>query len=76
MPPSIKPAPPLVSDCLVAPSSDIADVPEPDAVLTDEWAKRMWLWASDTLGVIRTDRTEWQGERSCIRAKAKTGAIR
>lgn len=76
MPPQIRPAPPLVSDCLVTPSSDVPTPPYPAAVLTDEWVKRIWGWTSSALGVITTDRTEWQGERDCIRGKAKTGAIR
>lgn len=76
MPPSIKPTPPLVTDCLVVPSSQVTKPPVPPDPLTDDWAKRMWRWASDALGVVSTDRKEWQGERSCIRGKAETGAIR
>lgn len=76
MPPSIKPTPPLVTDCLVNPTSAVAAPPAPPAVLTDEWAKRIWAWASDTLGVVIADRQEWRGERACIRGKAETGAIR
>ncbi|GAB2619768.1 hypothetical protein GCM10027191_14800 [Novilysobacter erysipheiresistens] len=76
MPPSIKPAPPLVTDCLAAPSSDIAPVPVPPEVLTDAWALAMWRWASGALAAITADRTQWQGERDCVRGKASTGAIR
>jgi hypothetical protein len=76
MPPSIKPTPPLVTDCLVVPQRRVENPPAPPATLTDEWARRVWRWASDALGVITGDRTEWQGERDCIRGKAKTGAIR
>lgn len=75
--PSIKPAPPLVSDCLVAPTADVPDPPAPPAaVLTPEWAKAAWRWMSAAAGVITQDRTEWQGERTCIRGKAEQGAIR
>jgi len=76
MPPSIKPTAPLVTDCLIVPQRQVVNPPRPPAMLTDEWAKRIWGWASDALGVIAGDRTEWQGERDCIRGKAKTGAIR
>ncbi len=76
-PPSIKPAPPLVTDCLVAPSADIPNPPAPPVgALTPEWAKAAWRWMSAAVGVITQDRTEWQGERTCLRAKAETGAIR
>lgn len=76
-PPSIKPAPPLVSNCLVAPTADIPDPPPPPvAVLTPEWAKAAWRWMSAAAGVITQDRTEWQGERTCIRGKVEQGAIR
>jgi len=76
MPPSIKPAPPLVTDCLVVPTSDIASPPVMPPTLTGVWASKAWGWMNGALGVITTDRTEWQGERDCIRGKAKTGAIR
>lgn len=76
MPPSVKPTPPLVTDCLAVPTSTVAPVPEPPTVLTDAWAADIWGWASGALATITTDRTQWQGERDCIRGKAETGAIR
>ncbi|GAB3388171.1 hypothetical protein GCM10027432_24200 [Lysobacter fragariae] len=76
VPQSIKPTPPLVTDCLVTPSSQVTTPPTPPVTLTDDWAKGIWRWASDALGVITTDRKEWQGERRCVRGKAETGAIR
>lgn len=76
MPPSIKPTAPLVTDCLIVPQRLVTAPPAPPATLTDEWAKRMWAWASNMIGVDTADRTDWQGERDCVRAKAKTGAIR
>lgn len=76
MPPSIKPTPPLVTDCLAVPARQLAAPPAPPPVLTDEWAKRVWGWASDAIGLVHADREEWQGERDCVRGKARTGAIR
>lgn len=76
MPPTVKPTPPLVTDCLTIPQGRLAKPPAPPAELTDTWAKAMWKWASDTIGLVQTDRKEWQGERNCIRGKAETGAIR
>lgn len=76
MPPSIKPTPPLVTDCLAVPDGRYTSPPAPPSVLTAEWAKRMWAWANATLGTATEDRLEWQGERECVRAKADTGAIR
>lgn len=76
MPPSIKPTPPLVTDCLAVPEGRYTAPPKPDAVLTAEWAKRMWSWANTTLGIATVDRTQWAGERACVRAKADTGAVR
>lgn len=75
MPPSIKPTPPQVTDCLAVPTSQVTKPTPPPDPLTDEWARRAWAWISDALGIITTDRTEWQGERDCVRGKAKTGAI-
>lgn len=75
-PPSIKPTSPLVTDCLVVPQRQVRKPPTPPATLTDEWARAIWAWASDALGTITADRTEWQGERDCIRGKAATGVIR
>lgn len=76
MPPSIKPTPPLVTDCLAVPAGQVTNPPMPPDPLTDEWAKRMWAWASDHLGLITADRKAWQSERDCVRGKAETGAIR
>lgn len=76
MPPSIKPTPPQVTDCLAVPTGQVTNPPMPPDPITDEWAKRMWRWASDHLGLITADRKEWQGERTCLRGKAATGAIR
>lgn len=76
MPPSIKPTPPLVTDCLVAPTRQLAKPELPPAILTDAWVKRTWRWMSDAVGVVTSDREQWQGERKCIRGKAATRAIR
>lgn len=76
MPPSIKPTAPLVSDCLVVPTRQYAPVPPMPVMLTDAWARSAWRWMSDALGIGAADRTDWQGERDCVRGKAATGAIR
>lgn len=76
MPPSIKPTPPLVTDCLAVPDGRYTAPPKPGVDLTADWAKRMWAWANATLGLAAEDRIKWQGERDCVRAKAATGAIR
>lgn len=76
MPPSVKPTPPLVTDCLIVPQRQLATPPAPPAQLTDSWVKAIWKWSSDAIGLVQGDRKEWQGERNCIRGKADTGAIR
>lgn len=76
MPPSIKPTPPLATDCLAVPAGRYAAVPQIPPTLTDAWAVRMWAWANRTLGTATADRVQWQGERDCIREKAAAGAIR
>lgn len=77
MPPSIKPAPPLVTDCLAVPTAEVPNPPAPPVgQLTPEWAKKVWGWMNAAAGVIAQDRTQWQGERDCIRGKAEQGAIR
>lgn len=75
-PSGIKPAPPMVTDCLQVPTSHIDEPPPPPATLTDEWVAAAWGWMSDALGWITADREAWAGERGCVRAKAATGAVR
>lgn len=65
-----------MTSCLAVPDGRYTAPPAPGATLTDEWAKRIWAWANATLGIAAADRTQWQGERTCIRKKAETGAIR
>jgi hypothetical protein len=76
MPPSVKPTPPLVSDCLVVPQGRVTAPPTPPTPLTDQWAKQMWSWASGMIGLVTTEREQWQGERACIRGKVEAGAVR
>lgn len=71
-----KPTLPQVTECLVVPEAEVEAPPYPPAILTDEWAKRIWAWANRQLGVTTDDRTRWQGERDCVRAKRDAGLIR
>lgn len=76
MPPSTKPTPPLVTDCLEVPTRQLKKPVQPPDPITDVWAKATWGWISDAIGLVTADREQWQGERDCIRKKAATGAIR
>jgi hypothetical protein len=79
MPPSTRPTPPLVSDCLERPQGQYPHEPEAPAAgesITDTYLRALKAWGNSVLGIATKDREAWHGERRCIRGKAKAGAIR
>lgn len=68
--------PPLVTDCLEAPSSHVPEAPKRPESLSDRYVVELESYINRLLGVITVDRIEWRGERRCVRQKADAGQIR
>lgn len=76
---STKPTPPRVSDCLEEPEGVYPPEPTrpaPGAPITDAYVKELHAWGNGVLGVAKTDRIQWRGERKCIRKLQEAGQIR